>query len=215
MRSSFVLCHALGVFAALGGRELGHPDLAIPSTHSQSGVTAVGEELGLEKSKWRGGFQHQGRSLCMHGWKRGETGEKLAWYSPSEHSSCPWLFPKLLLTRARGAEGVSSAGHGGISPHRPQPGLHQTVDFRAQQWVLMVSYHRTAVGLLTAPSFNNRFLLPCTALSSWNYMLLEQAPTHRGGSSITPSPPRTLPACSSPGKRCSCGHSRTPALAAS
>lgn len=53
VRSSLVLCHTLGAPAALRGRELSHPHLPVPSTHGQRGVTAVGEELGLEDSKQR------------------------------------------------------------------------------------------------------------------------------------------------------------------
>lgn len=56
VRSSFVLCHALGVLAALGGGELGHPDLPVAGAHGQRGVAAVGEELGLEErgERWGG-----------------------------------------------------------------------------------------------------------------------------------------------------------------
>jgi len=46
--SPFVLCYALGAFAALGGGELGHPDLAVPRAHGQGAVPAVRQELGLK-----------------------------------------------------------------------------------------------------------------------------------------------------------------------
>lgn len=54
MGSAFVLGHPFGVFAALRGRELGYPDLSVPSTHGQGGVSTVGEELGLnvKEEKW-------------------------------------------------------------------------------------------------------------------------------------------------------------------
>lgn len=47
MRCAFVLRNPLGVLAALRGRELGHPDLAVSGAHGQGGVPAVREELGL------------------------------------------------------------------------------------------------------------------------------------------------------------------------
>lgn len=47
MRCPFMLCYPLGILAALRGRELGHSDLSVPSTHGQGGVSTVGQELSL------------------------------------------------------------------------------------------------------------------------------------------------------------------------
>lgn len=50
VRCSFVLCHPLGVLAALSGGQLSHPDLAVAGAHGQRGVAAVGQELGLQRT---------------------------------------------------------------------------------------------------------------------------------------------------------------------
>lgn len=71
VRSSFVLRHALGVLAALGGGELGHPDLPVAGAHGQRGVAAVGEELGLEERGESGGG-----AASAAGWK---NRRKVAW----------------------------------------------------------------------------------------------------------------------------------------
>lgn len=47
VRCAFMLRYPLGVLAALSGRQLGHPDLTIASTHGQGGVSAVRQELCL------------------------------------------------------------------------------------------------------------------------------------------------------------------------
>ena len=309
VRSSFVLRHALGVFAALGGRELGHPDLAVPSTHGQRGVAAVGEELGLEDSKRRGGFQRRGRGLRTRGWKRDETGED-ARAAPLPDPSKPRLLrsagsdrkasaPRAELSQrsprscrvhtesrqpggdAGGAGVPPSAGcavaaaepvppgpsgggraialpthrafchataplarppaHGrsqtccspgpeelrwpelglgrlcrarGTSTHHRQPGLGKMVDFRAHQWVLMVSYHPTAAGLLPQPFAVMTHFFP-TQHRPAEPMCFQSRHLPTAGDLGPPSPPRSLPAPSSPGRRCSCGRSRTPAPAAS
>lgn len=44
---AFMLCHPLGVLAALCGRELSHSDLTIASAHGQGGVSTVRQELCL------------------------------------------------------------------------------------------------------------------------------------------------------------------------
>lgn len=92
-----MLCHALGAAAALGGRELGHAHLPVPGTHGQRGVTAVGQELGLEhtknREKWEKGTG--GKGNCTGGgggmgWEGKGMGEllELSWESSQRSGNC-------------------------------------------------------------------------------------------------------------------------------
>lgn len=109
VRSSLVLRHALGVPAALGGRELGHADLPVAGAHGERGVPAVGQELGLGETERKGGwkdFQHQ---------VLGQTGE-FRWLIPTMKQPDP---PTALRCFYRIVRPQSGASHTRGTPDGP------------------------------------------------------------------------------------------------